>query len=339
MKKYNSKQLAYSARKVGSAQNKYRFGLLAAFFAVILVAVTAMYVCGDASLSDLFYTAGATLATVAPAAVNISGDGNIQQSSGKLIKVKVWFITAEQYDDAQAFPARNGREVGNIPLKAGEYWHYIKTQSITNPDATIGGSLSDVGGSLTNELKLLLAGITDEMFTLVEQHMGKGFYIVFEVCATGKRYLGGNGCKPMTLQQPEGGFLNDKTALTLTFKNECGELFSTYVGNTPTIAPADVAAAASFALTSNPQYKIASDAAGTLCKSATAVTDTDVNRIITVIGGGGANPAHLNQDAAGNILLIGGVDWIAREGSQISFKIFKDGAASYKLIEIAGTRT
>jgi hypothetical protein len=143
----------------------------------------------------------------------------------------------------------------------------------------------------------------------------------------------------MVLQQPEGGFLNDKTAVTLSFKNECGELFSTYVGNTPTIAPAAIAAAASFALTSNPQYQFASDTAGTECKTCSAIGDSDVNRIITVIGGGGTDPAQLIQDATGNILLIAGSAWTANTGSQISFKIFKDGASSYKLIEIAGTRT
>ena len=339
MKKYNEKQRAYVARNVSEGQVKYQRNMIIAFFSVVVLVCLAMVVFGDASMNDLLLTTGISVATVAPAAVNISGDAAVAQSAGKLVKAKVWFITQEQYDDEQAFPARNGREIGNIPLKAGEYWHYIKVQAITNPDAMIGGNLSDVGGSLSNEIKLLLAGISDEVLTLIENHMGKGFYIVFEVCSTGKKYLGGGGCKAMILQQPEGGFLNDKTSVALTFKNECGQLFSTYVGNTPTIAAADVAAAVSFALTSNPQYKFAEDAAGALCKTVTGIVDSDVNRIITVLGGGGADPTHLVQDAAGNILLIGGSAWIGDLGRQISFKIFKDGAASFKLIEIAGTRT
>jgi len=339
MKKYNEKQRAYAARNVSEGRAKHQRNMIFAFFSVVVLVCLAMVVCGDASMSDLFYTTGISIATVAPAAVNISGDAGISQSAGKLVKAKVWFIVEEQYDDDQAFPSRSGREIGNIPLKAGEYWHYIKTQAITNPDAMIGGSLSDVGGTLSNEIKLLLAGISDEVLTLIETHMGKGFYVVFEVCATGKKYLGGGGCKPMVLQQPEGGFLNDKTSITLSFKNECGQLFSTYVGNTPTIAPADIAAAVSFALTSNPQYKFAEDAVSALCITVTGIVESDVNRIITVLGGGGAGPTHLKQDAAGNILLIGGNDWIGDLGRQISFKIFKDGNASFKLIEIAGTRT
>ena len=337
--KRNEKQRAYAARNVAAAQHKYRRNMVFAFFSVVFIVALVMFIRGEASPFDFMTATGLSLASVAPAAVNISGDAGITQSSGKLVKAKVWFITEEQYDDLQAFPSRNGREVGNIPLKAGEYWHYIKTQSITNPDATVGGSLSDVGGTLTNELKLLLAGINDEMLNLVESHMGKGFYVVFEVCATGKKYLGGGGCKPMVLQPPEGGFLNDKTSMTLTFKNECGELFSTYIGNTPTIAPADIAAAISFALTGNPQYKFATDAASTLCKNVTAITDFDINRVVTVFGGGGANPTKITQDVAGNILLVAGANWTGNLGSQISFKIFKDGAATYRLIEIAGTRT
>lgn len=339
MKKYNEKQRAHAARNVSMARINYQKHMIFAFFSVVVLVCLAMFVCGDASLGDFLCTTGISIATVAPAAVNISGDAGISQSAGKLVKAKVWFITAEQYDDDQAFPTRSGREIGNIPLKAGEYWHYIKTQAITNPDAMIGGSLSDVGGTLTNEIKLLLAGISDEVLTLIENHMGKGFYVVFEVCATGKKYLGGGGCKPMILQQPEGGFLNDKTSIALSFKNECGQLFSTYVGNTPTIAPADIAAAVSFALTSNPQYKFAEDDAGLLCKTVTGIVESDVNRIVTVFGGGGDDPTQLIQDVTGNILLIGGVAWIGDLGRQISFKIFKDGNTSFKLIEIAGTRT
>lgn len=339
MKKDNKKQRAYAVRSISEAQRKRRRNLVYAISSAIFCLVLVMFIFGDASLSDFFWTTGVTMATVAPAAVNITGDAPPAQTAGKLIKAKIWFITAEQYDDDQAFPSRNGREIGNIPLKAGEYWHYIKTQAITNPDAMIGGKLSDIGGSFDNEIKLLLAGVSDEVLTLVENHLGKGFYIVFEVCATGKKYLGGSGCKAMILQQPEGGFLNDKSCITLSFKNECGQLFSTYVGNTPTIVAADVAAGVSFALTSNPQYKFAEDTGGALCKTVTGIVESDVNRVITVLGGGGTNPTHLVQDAAGNILLIGGVAWIGDLGRQISFKIFKDGNTSFKLIEIAGTRT
>jgi hypothetical protein len=337
--KRNEKQRAWAARNVAAGQSKYRRKMNYAFFGVIFIVALVMFVRGEASLLNFMSASGLSLAGVAPAAINIEGNASIAQSSGKQVKAKVWFIVEEQYDDTQAFPARAGRDVGNIPLKAGEFWHYIKTQSITNPDATIGGSLSDVGGTLTNELKLLLAGISDDTLELVEHHMGRGFYIVFEVCSTGKKYLGGGGCKPMVLQPPEGGFLNDKTSITLTFKNECGELFSNYVGNTPTAAPADIAAAVSFALTANPQYKFATDAASTLCKSVTAITDFDINRVVTVFGGGGAGPTKLVQDVAGNILLVAGAAWTGNLGSQISFKIFKDGAATYRLIEIAGTRT
>ena len=123
MKKLNDKQRAYAARNVAAAQHKYRRRMVIAFFAVISIVVLVMFIRGEASASDLLLTVGISTASVAPAAVNISGDNGITQSAGKLIRAKVWFITEDQYDDAQAFPTRAGRDVGNIPLKAGENWH------------------------------------------------------------------------------------------------------------------------------------------------------------------------------------------------------------------------
>lgn len=338
--KQNSKQIRWKANKVRQYTNKQLFLLLSSVMIVLVAIVAVAFVAGDASLTDLFAVGGISMATLAPAAVNLNGNPVNTAKAGKLVKANLWFIVEEQYDDSQAFPARSGREVGNIPLKAGEYWHYIKTVSIQNPEATIAGNLGDVGGTFTNTLKAVLGGVDDNTLTLVENHFAKGFYIVFEVCDTGKKYLVGNGCKPAILQAPEGGFLADNSSLTLTWVQECGELFSTYVGNTPTEAPTTIAAdATTMALTSNPQYKFAEGTLSTAFANVTAITDADVsaNRVITFIGSGGTGPSKIVD--GGNILLFGGEDWVANLNKQISFKIFKDAASTYKLIEVIGTRT
>lgn len=336
--KQNLKQIQHSANKVRRYANRKNLMLFASVVSVFLIVVGVAFLMGDASLHDVFTTGGIGLMSIAPAAVNVDGNPQNTAKAGKLVKAKLWFIVEEQYDDSQAFPSRNGREVGNIPLKAGEYWHYMKTVSISNPEATIAGNLGDIGGTFTNTIKAIFGGLNDDLLTLVEDHFAKGFYIVFEVCDTGKKYLVGNGCKPAILQAPEGGFSADNTSLTLTWVQECGELFSTYVGNTPTEAPVTIAAdAITVALTANPQFQFASGTASTAFANVTAIADSDVGRTVTFLGGGGTGPSEIV--ATGNIILAGGAAWEAKANAQISFKIFKDAAATYKLIEIIGTRT
>lgn len=300
-----------------------------------------MFVFNDASVAELFWTtltgAGALVkfSAVAPAAVNIDGNGSNLVKAGKLVKAKLWFITEEQFDDNVGFPARVGREVGNIPLKAGEYWHYIKTVSITNPEISIAGNMGDVGATLSNEVTGVLGGINDEILNLVEQHTGRGFYLVAQVCATGKQYLFGDGCKPMILQAPEGGFKADATSVSLKWMNEGAFLFATYTGNTPSQAPDDIASdATTLAISSNSGYLIGTGAAGTGIISSSGLTDADLNRIITVFGSG---VGSIKQDAAGHFLLVEEAEWAASVGAQISFKIFKQ-SGEYKLIEVVGSR-
>ena len=268
-------------------------------------------------------------------------DGNVvnAKKAGNLVKAKFHFITEEQYDDSQPFPARNGRQRGNIPLNAGEYWHTIKS-ILDTPEIKWSGSVEEIAAKIGNEFVFVLGSMDDDIFNLLEGGIGKGFYIVPEVCfdTETKQYLIGNGCKPAKMVSFEGGALKDHTGTTVTFKVECGELLTEYVGALTTLAPQAIANdAVSFALTSNDTYQIAEGAANTEIANVTAITDADINRRITVKGGGGAGPSKIVT--GGNFLLNGGTEWLGGAGASISLRIMKDGDASYKMVEIYGTRT
>jgi len=272
-------------------------------------------------------------------------DGNVVngKKAGNLTKAKLYFIEADQYDDTLPFPTKVGRERGNIPLKAGEYWHAIKT-ILDSVEQKWAGAVDDVAAKITNTTTFILGGMDDEVFDLLENGIGKGFYVVFELCFPDetKRYLIGNGCKPAKLTAFDGGAQKDKTGTTVTFEVICGELVSTYVGSITLQAPQAVTAiATTFALTSADTVQIAEGTANTVIDNVTAVTDADVNRIITVKGGGGTGPSVISKDGATGspFLLVGGVDWVGAAGSQISFRVMKDGAATYILVEQHGTRS
>lgn len=270
---------------------------------------------------------------------NIEGDVINGKKSGNLVKAKLYFIEEDQYDDTLPFPVKSGRERGNIPLKAGEYWHYIKSV-LDTPEINWAGTVEEVAAKISNEMKFILGGMEADVFNLLENGIGKGFYVVFELCFPGEtvRFLIGNGCKPAKMTAFEGGARKDYTGTTVTFKVECGELLCTYVGTITLQAPQTIAAdATTFALTSNDTYQLAEGTANTEITAVSAITDADINRVVTVKGGGGTGPSVITS--GGSYILQEGADWVGDSGSQISFRIMKDGAATYKLVEIYGTRS
>lgn len=276
---------------------------------------------------------------------NFIGDVVNGKKAGNLVKAKMYFLEEDQYDDTLPFPVKNGRERGNIPLKAGEYWHYIKAV-LDTPEAKWSGTIEEIAAKIANEFLFVLGSMDDNVFDLLESGIGKGFYVVFELCFPTEtvRFLIGNGCKPAKLTSFEGGALKDHTATTVTFKVECGELVCKYVGSITTLAPQSIAAdAVTFALTSNDTYQVAEGTLNTAIANVTAITDSDINRIITIKGGGGAGPSQIVSGgiASSPFLLNNNAAWVASSGAQISFRIMKDGTSTsgYTLIEVYGSRT
>lgn len=273
----------------------------------------------------------------------LGGIGSIDHSSdvskrGRKIKRKMWLLTADQWDDTQAFPARNGREVGDIPLKAGEYWHYVEMVSDGGDYKSVGES-GDVAGTITNTFTAIIGGMDDKVLNLIEGGLNEDFFVVVEFCDTGEKFLLGDGCKPIMLKSFDGGSTNDNTSWTIVFERINQLIWSDYIGNT-TEQATDVVAidAVTIPLTANSRYQLSSGAAASATiTSFTAVTDADVGRTVVIMGSGGAFPSDITD--ANDFLLESGVTWSGALGSQISFQIFKDGGATYKFVEVSGSRT
>lgn len=351
MKRFNKINLKEKrARFVQQADSRrakgltMRFVLILAF--MLIAAPMAIFAAGQTDFEDLFDVQAKTGTTVVVATV-MAAIGNVErvpnsQRTGNAVKYKLWLLSEDQYDDTQAFPTRTNRERGNIPLKAGEYWHWVEVlRNSTEIKAT--GEEGDFASKITNEITFGLGGISDEVMNLLEQGLQEGFFIVFENCSTQEKFLLGTACKPVVFSGFDGGMLKDYTGFTVTFKNESGEMWSKYTGNTTTQAPTSVAAdATSITLTSAEVYQMNEGSASSVdVTTIAAVTDADVNRIITVLGVPGVLGSVSNVPVivdTADFLLIDGEDWTANPGKQISFKIFKDGAGSYKFIEIAGSR-
>lgn len=335
MKKLNHKQKAWIAKVGNDYAQKMRRNLFLIFVTCFTMVSFGMYASNDIDFENA--TGGVATATVMAAIGSIDQTTNEERSGGQ-VRSKLYLLSADQWDDTQAFPAMVSRQRGNIPLKSGEYWHYIDSV-LDSPEPKWSGEEGDVTVNINNELTFIVGGMPDAVFDLLEQGAGKGFFVVWEICSSGKKYIGGTGCKPLKLSNFEGGSTKDNTSTTITFKNTCPQLWCEYVGNTDLEPPSVVAAdETTIALTSKSAYELTSGtSAEANITGFTGVTDTDVGRVVTLIGTDGSYPAQIS--AGGDFYLNDGTTWEASSGAQIDFEIFKDGAGSYIYFEVAGSRT
>lgn len=326
--------MAYSDKIVREAQQKVKrkFFLIITFIALLISG--AMYVAGDISLDEAFR--GITTASIMGVVGNIDRAPE-KDKKGKSVKSKLCILSEDQVDNTVPFPVRVGRDIGTIPLKAGEYWHYIDA-IMDSPEAKWKGEDGDKVMTTGSEINFVLGGMSDKILDLLEDAGGTYFYIVFQRCGEDKKYLGGDGCKPLKFSGFEGGSTKDDTSTVLTFKNESPYLWSTYTGTIQTQAPDTVAAdAVEIPLTDNSAYELLSGTiAPVVITGLSGVTDVDINRYITVMGLGGDHPATITS--ANSFLLIGGLTWEATLNAQITFKIFKSAAGVYTFVEVNNTR-
>ena len=333
--KRNAKQVAWSMDKA-RLHKMNKINKLLLFVAFLMFIPTAIaYASGNDEAAEIGVVMMATpiMGTI----------GNIETAVGGLaagdqVKAKLWLLEADQYDDAQAFPARNGREVGTIPLKSGEKWHYIKSVENT-PKPNSKGELTDYGGNkITNELPFMLGGLDDNTMNFLEDGLGRSFYVVWEICETGDRFLGGNGCKPMRLIEFEGGSSDAGTGFSLKFQNQCGQVWSKYVGTIEATEESVVAEDATEIpiLSNNPIYKLTSGSVAAVeITSFSGVTSADVGRILTIKGSGGTYPSTIPD--GNDFILAAGATWTASLGKTLTVRVFQDGAATFKFIEQSRT--
>ena len=92
------------------------------------------------------------------------------------------------------------------------------------------------------------------------------------------------------------------------------------------VSPAVIAAdATTFALSDAVQYKLPNNTSAKVLASISNVTDSDVGRVIEILGGGSTFPTAINSSAT--FLLSNAIAFSAVEGSRISFLVVKAGAS------------
>lgn len=330
----NSKQLKYSRKKVRKAimQTQLRFFLFLMLIAAIPATVVALTET-DNSTEAVSVAGGTTMASMlAIGNIEDVGDPDVV---GEALSYKVWLIEYSQIDDSKIFPKPNAsREVGAIPLKAGQKIHYFMAHDI--PQYTSSGERGDLTISGTNTFTIIMGGVRDQLLNFIETFAGAKFLVIFQECGADEKYIVGTLCKPMVLKNYS--LKNDKESrsVTFTFENKSIRQYYKYTGSLAGSEPA-LHAAGTTALTIQPgvdTYRIPDGSAATYAiASVTGLSANDESRYITLIGEGAAKSATIAEVAG--FVLKNGATWTARTGSQITFRVFDQST----LVEVSRIQT
>lgn len=337
-KKQNKKQLAYSAKKVSLARallfRNWIFCLLAVFVVSFIgAAVTTGTLSLDSIVVLLTGAGGYSIATMATI-------GNMAEISDKLssanqIGMKVWLIAREQIDPDQAFPSPNpDRELGTIPLLAGQVAHYFDAIPDTIDEigtATKGEIVTD----FSKTFSFTVASNREKHLDFIEEYAGKGFIIIYELGEDATKYVLGSYYKPMVLMTSDrkgGG--KEGRYITFTFQNKHWRQPLIYVGTITTQAATTVAAGATnLTIGTGTQYQLSDHSADAVIATVSGIGSADYSRVIEVLAP--ATDSHPPTIEDNNVfVMIDGSTWTANPGSRISFKIIDDAT----LVEVAGTR-
>ena len=288
----------------------------------------------------LFSDVSISLLSSAPIMASMLAIGNIEdvsdaETSGENIAGKLYIIAVDQVDDNVPFPKPNiaTREVGQIPMKDGEYMKHFVAHN--NPLLTFNGEKGDITTTGDNTLSFVLGGTRDQILSFIEQYPGGKFILIFKGIDEEQYYILGSIDKPMLLSQYEGHNDKDGRYVTVTFKRNSVKQYNKYTGNIVT-APAAKHTAGDTTLSllrGQGVYSIPDGGSETYAiASVSGITDSDKGRTITLVGAGEEKSATIADNSA--FVLEDGATWTAKAGSRISFRILD----STTLVEIQGSR-
>lgn len=317
----NSKQIKYSRNKVRKALQQTQLRLF--LFLMLIVAVPATIVAMteiEHSTEAVSVVGGTTMASML-AIGNIEGVSD-RDVAGRAISYKVWLIELSQIDDTKPFPKPSAlREVGAVPLKAGQKAHYFVAHDIPTYDSS--GEKGDLTIDGTNTFAIIMGGVRDQLLNFLERFAGAKFIVIFQECGVDEKYIIGTPCKPMVLSNYAVANNKDSRSITFTFTNRSINQYYKYVGSLsggePVLHTAGTAALAVQAGADT--YRIPDGGAATYAiTSFTGIADHDEGRVITLTGEGSDKAATV-AEAAG-IILKNGATWTARSGSQLVLRIY-----------------
>jgi hypothetical protein len=220
--------------------------------------------------------------------------------------------------------------VGNHSFKPSAYaiGIYVTPSSIAGKVSSDGEADEE---GIMQELVFAHPGSEKEIREFRANWIGRNCLAFVDKCSDGSTDQYGSSCSPLRLkfEATDDKDIN-KSIFTLGSTSK-GPDVALYLGTiTLSTVAATVAADATSIDLSNGEgeYQLTDNAAATVITTATNAVD---GMIFTLLGSGGSNPASITD--ANDFVLSSGVSWSGIAGAKITFKAFKDGAASWKFFE------
>lgn len=246
-------------------------------------------------------------------------------------------ITLFDFDDVLTFPSRDAKGIvinDNIIFKEGAYsiTLYVTQNTIkSNPKSEGDPDNKGVMQSLTFEHP----GDNQAVLEFRANWLNRNIGAIVERCSDGRKTQYGSPCAPLQMQYDHSDD-KDKNATTFTLASaQKGPDQAIYNGTitlesvTGTVA----ADATSVDLSNGPgEYQLTTGASA--AAEITGCSDAVDGMVFTLLGSGGAHPSTIAATATA-FLLTNGTTWTALAGAKITFRAKKDGARSFKFIEVS----
>jgi hypothetical protein len=332
--KQNTKKVAWSENKI--KDRTVSLGLRFIFIVSLLFIIpSAVFALNDSNgAARTIGLTGAPTMLFAMAAI-----GNIEQPSGRdtasnQIGTRLWLIAREQLDSTVAFPTPNAnRELADITLIAGEYFHYF--DGVENSIKYTGtGEQGDISPTFGKTIPVIIK-YSDAALNFVEEYIGKGFILVWQITEESTKEIVGNFNKPIKLQKFEVKEDSDGKYVSLEFGNTHWRQPLKYVGNIVTAAATVVSAdATALAIGTNGNYQLTNNTSAKVLITISGVASADYGRYITILAPAAVTFQTTIADNAVYILRDG-TTWTGRPGSRIVFQILD----SATLVEVSRVQT
>lgn len=248
---------------------------------------------------------------------------------------RLWILLRENADlDNIPLVDEDNQTIADIPLVSGGYWFYIDVQKASViPQFNTDG---DFALQFIDTVNAVLEGLSTETRAFLQKNAGRDVFIAWETCATGEIYIAGTKCRGLTMQISDGGWLAEMTGATLLFTATCDQIPVKYLGTISTQPAVTVAADATEIAydNSNSVYQLTDGSVASVnITTLSGLTAADHNKQFKILGSGGTFPSTI--DADDDFILKDGTTWTGEAGAQITFTIFKDGASTYKFVEVS----
>lgn len=321
-------------RKGNQYAHKMQCKMLLCLCAVVMVVCLIGLLQGSDVYGMLFGASGSGVTMASMMTIGNIADVSDRQTHGSNIAYQVYLINVDQIDGTSAFPKKNAnREVGQIPMKSGQYMKYFEAHDIPTFNGT--GEKGDITTSGENSMVIVMGGMRDALLNFAEEYAGSKFVILFKEVGEAQWYIIGDYDRPMVMSNFDAKNDKDGRYITFTFKRTSIDQYCKYTGAIVAAAPKALAASATtLALTAeNDIYTIPGGSTATYAiASISGLTANDKGRYITLEGTATSNAATIADGTA--FVLEDGTTWTAKAGSRIVFRVMDAST----LVEVPGTR-